>query len=248
MYALNWQTTQRPKRRCQRQAIEPDIRGDGSEVQVTGFRYYSPKMGRWLNRDPIGEEGGVGLYGFCTNSPLGSVDPLGKRSYLPVGAGVWVFISGAVALYNRYVDDWADWNTKRRWCNSLRCAWQGRADTTSSLPSVLSHEVSNSSQKYLFCRYRLDCGSVVVMETAKEFAKALAHSVPGSSLTGPPPTSPDDLVRGFIQSSFGRSVKTAYKLLSSVHERPSHYVATYRSFEYPVDADICYPSFVAQNY
>ena len=28
-----------------------------SEVQVTGFRYYSPGLGRWINRDPIGEHG-----------------------------------------------------------------------------------------------------------------------------------------------------------------------------------------------
>jgi RHS repeat-associated protein len=29
-----------------------------------GYRYYDPKIGRWLSRDPIEEEGGVNLYGF----------------------------------------------------------------------------------------------------------------------------------------------------------------------------------------
>ena len=42
-----------------------------------GFRWYSASLGRWLNRDPIGERGGLNLYGFVGNSPLGRVDVLG---------------------------------------------------------------------------------------------------------------------------------------------------------------------------
>ncbi len=33
-------------------------------------RPYDPNMGRWLSRDPIGEEGGVNLYGFVGNRPI----------------------------------------------------------------------------------------------------------------------------------------------------------------------------------
>ena len=29
---------------------------------------------RWLNRDPIGVRGGVNLYGFCGNNPIGLYD------------------------------------------------------------------------------------------------------------------------------------------------------------------------------
>ncbi len=29
-----------------------------------GYRWYWPEIGRWMNRDPIGEEGGENLYGF----------------------------------------------------------------------------------------------------------------------------------------------------------------------------------------
>ncbi|MCK5803822.1 MAG: RHS repeat-associated core domain-containing protein, partial [Lentisphaeria bacterium] len=35
-----------------------------------GSRYYTPELGRWLSRDPIGERGGYNLYGFVGNSPL----------------------------------------------------------------------------------------------------------------------------------------------------------------------------------
>ena len=42
-----------------------------------GYRYYSPGMGRWLSRDPMGEDGGVNLLAFVRNNPAGYVDPLG---------------------------------------------------------------------------------------------------------------------------------------------------------------------------
>lgn len=34
-------------------------------------------LGRWLNRDPIGEEGGLNLYGYVLNDPINLIDPLG---------------------------------------------------------------------------------------------------------------------------------------------------------------------------
>jgi len=42
-----------------------------------GYRYYSPGMGRWLSRDPIGEEGGINLFYFTGNNPLNFADKLG---------------------------------------------------------------------------------------------------------------------------------------------------------------------------
>jgi RHS repeat-associated protein len=42
-----------------------------------GYRHYSPSLGRWLNRDPIEEEGGKNLYGFVENSAASSADALG---------------------------------------------------------------------------------------------------------------------------------------------------------------------------
>ena len=42
-----------------------------------GYRYYSPSMGRWVNRDPIEEQGGSNLMAFVGNGPIGAVDSLG---------------------------------------------------------------------------------------------------------------------------------------------------------------------------
>jgi RHS repeat-associated protein len=42
-----------------------------------GFRFYVPLLGRWINRDPIAEDGGRNLYSFSENTPLNQVDYLG---------------------------------------------------------------------------------------------------------------------------------------------------------------------------
>ena len=41
------------------------------------YRYYDPLTGRWPSRDPIGERGGVNLYGFVGNDGVSGKDKLG---------------------------------------------------------------------------------------------------------------------------------------------------------------------------
>ena len=41
------------------------------------YRCYSPVLGRWMTRDPIGERGGLNLYGFCESDPIDNYDYLG---------------------------------------------------------------------------------------------------------------------------------------------------------------------------
>ncbi len=62
---------------------------------------------QWPSRDPIGEEGGVNLYGFGPNSPIGGVDNLGgtwfgtAAKWLGAGAlvvGVVAAVVGAPGL------------------------------------------------------------------------------------------------------------------------------------------------------
>ena len=50
---------------------------DTTDLIYYGHRYYSPRLGRFLNRDPIAEGGGLNLYGFVNNSPVNGWDYLG---------------------------------------------------------------------------------------------------------------------------------------------------------------------------
>src|SRR5690606_28893290 len=43
-----------------------------SELYYYGFRYYSPEVGRWVNRDPHEEKGGYNLLQFTLNAPVNS--------------------------------------------------------------------------------------------------------------------------------------------------------------------------------
>jgi RHS repeat-associated protein len=48
---------------------------------LTHYRFYDPNTGRWLNRDPIGERGGLNLYGYVGGNPVNYTDPLGLVVY-----------------------------------------------------------------------------------------------------------------------------------------------------------------------
>jgi hypothetical protein len=43
----------------------------------TASAFYNPQSGRWLNRDPLREDGGFNLYTYVLNDPLSEVDPFG---------------------------------------------------------------------------------------------------------------------------------------------------------------------------
>jgi RHS repeat-associated protein len=64
-------------------AVEADFGFTGhyyhapSGLHLAWFRAYDAETGRWLGRDPIGEDGGVNLYGYVGNGPVSAIDPLG---------------------------------------------------------------------------------------------------------------------------------------------------------------------------
>jgi RHS repeat-associated protein len=59
------------------------------------FRYYSPELGRWMSRDPIEEDGGIGLFLSYNNDPINRTDQLGLLS---PQAALWAAIAGALTL------------------------------------------------------------------------------------------------------------------------------------------------------
>jgi uncharacterized protein RhaS with RHS repeats len=48
-------------------------------VSYYGYRYYDPETARWSSRDPIGERGGMNLYGFVGNDGVNWLDYLGLK-------------------------------------------------------------------------------------------------------------------------------------------------------------------------
>ena len=68
---------------------QPTPTKTASGVLYYGYRYYSPSLGRWLSRDPIGEMGGLNLYGYVDNDVMNYVDTDGMAKYQPNGGGAF---------------------------------------------------------------------------------------------------------------------------------------------------------------
>ena len=75
----------------------------------TGYRFYNLDSGRWLNRDPIAERGGLNVYGFVWNDGINRVDkdgrtgwgftgPWGHNYYDPKCPGPNAYVAGVVAM------------------------------------------------------------------------------------------------------------------------------------------------------
>jgi RHS repeat-associated protein len=57
---------------------------DAGGYYYFGYRFYDPNLQRWLNRDPLGEAGGINLYAFLRNMPTAFVDPFGEQCLPPI--------------------------------------------------------------------------------------------------------------------------------------------------------------------
>ncbi len=67
------------------------------------YRFYDPNMGRYVENDPIGLEGGLNVYGYVGGSPLHKIDPRGlvewTGTYKEVGNDI-AFIGGKSIYFN----------------------------------------------------------------------------------------------------------------------------------------------------
>lgn len=90
------------------------------ETGMVGYkrRFYRPDLGRWLNRDPIEEQGGENLYCFCLNDTISKYDAFGYNVTLTTGNrnASWWQVGNRVFHQEICVDTW-DWNPKS-------CCWR----------------------------------------------------------------------------------------------------------------------------
>ncbi len=62
-----------------------------SDLVYYGYRYYDPSTGKWLNRDPLGEEDGPNVYDFVLNNLVNYVDRLGLHVFsIDITAKSWI--------------------------------------------------------------------------------------------------------------------------------------------------------------
>lgn len=73
-----------------------------------GYRFAIPQLGRWLNRDPLGEKDGFNLYAYCHDNPMVYLDTDGRIAFiglvglgLTLGAGIELFCNIGPSIRDR---------------------------------------------------------------------------------------------------------------------------------------------------
>jgi RHS repeat-associated protein len=65
------------------------VQDEGEGLFYMRNRFYDASIGCFLQRDPIGLQGGINLYAYADANPLNRVDPLGLASLKGVGDFLW---------------------------------------------------------------------------------------------------------------------------------------------------------------
>jgi len=134
-----------------------------------GARDYDAETGRWTARDPLLFAGGdTNLYGYVGNNPISFIDPTGEIGVGPVILALGL-LAGSYMVY-RIVDSWSNLTNK--------APFQDVTQVTD--PAV-------DLDAFAEARWQ------EIIEAWKAGAEAARNS-PGTSYSGPPPTSWEDLI------------------------------------------------------
>ena len=126
---------------------------------------YESALGRiaWLSRDPIGEEGGLNLYGYVGNNPVRNTDPKGTNG-IAIGIGVLI-IAIALATACQHEQHLAK---KRDEIPPEQMKEYEKTMDPNGQPSAHANEAVNQS-----------------MPEIKEHAFGIGESIPGTMPAGP---------------------------------------------------------------
>lgn len=115
---------------------------DESGLFYYGYRYYDPSTGRWPNRDPIEELGGVNCYNLLSNSPVSLFDFLGLCDCEQLRADIQRFENTRRKLLNMF----ANWQPGETYSDyglrPVAGATGYRSDNFSRLSSCAQEEVN----------------------------------------------------------------------------------------------------------
>jgi RHS repeat-associated protein len=119
-----------------------------------GYRYYSPKLGRWVTRDPLGEAISLGLYDSFNNSPTDTIDRLGLD---------WVKLNDK---WDAQLNGWALQRWGWSWIEQNPAPWLGTFLWRGAMRSWEgdSYELSQSGAVHLFSNSLLFGSILAIVE------------------------------------------------------------------------------------
>ena len=114
-----------------------------------GYRYYDPVNGRWTSRDPIGEYGGINLYGFVGNDGVNRLDRLGQ-DFIGVGRTNY-YLFGSIPLHHAIVQYWKTCKTAgnlNSWTTVEELKKKGLSDLTIKASTELTPDKGVNGKGY----------------------------------------------------------------------------------------------------
>ena len=104
------------------------------------FAYYQAQQGRWLNRDPSNENGGINLYQGLLNNPIGNIDTDGQIVVDSHKAAVELYRSGQRGTHQLGSKTIKDITNEREYTKFLE-----NAAINSAKPSAICANSGNST-------------------------------------------------------------------------------------------------------
>ncbi|MBS1703603.1 MAG: hypothetical protein JST12_18205 [Armatimonadetes bacterium] len=120
------------------------IKDDETGMELCGARHYLPVLGRFLNQDPIGLQGGLNLYEYCDNSPLQKLDPKGTQAVDTVDA----YIQKLWRIFGE------DWQGMKEAVSEARTELEERLEGTTS--RLARKTLQGKLDKYVQLEIKLD--------------------------------------------------------------------------------------------
>jgi len=173
---------------------------DESELLYYGYRYYNASTGRWPNRDPLSERGGINLFAFIGNNPINCYEKIGQQMAAPtLGPGCpdpCPILKAAIetalkVLRGRYMDMLMD--VQNQYNNAYlkpptppyTTTWEGHEEQYNGVQNRLR----NKLQEF----YEEHCNDTLPPDTslwAMEPAPIAPNSVQNPGVYGPPALPP----------------------------------------------------------
>ena len=150
-----------------------------TQLYYSGYRYYSPRLGRWITRDPIEEMGGRNLFGFVENNPLNQIDLNGQFAFvvIPIGIGIGITVDALVLGINKINVNYQGYKNNDSFCCNLRSAAENCGlDLDSQMIDSYPKWYRDPKVKlktYLYCTYCIECSFAEISKVTMELSKTL---------------------------------------------------------------------------